>query len=302
MIPPSDGSGGRRADRRVESEKRGRRACLEAAEVHHMDKGSNIKLRSGNEMPVMGLGTWLMTRDTAETVLYGIELGYRLIDTAWDYGTQPAIGRAVRGSPVPREELYIETKVEETDDALEASQAYIEEMGLDYADMILIHRPPPTGPGVDLWEGLIEARARGFARDIGVSNYSVDQMEQLISATGEVPAVQQIEWSPFGHSRRMREYCEEKGIVIEAYSPLTRATRLGDETLGRVAEKYGKTPAQVLIRWNLQRGTVPVPKANRRTHLEENLAVFDFELSPEDIELLNGLNERYSALGSLPYA
>jgi 2,5-diketo-D-gluconate reductase A len=262
---------------------------------------STIELHSGNIIPVMGLGTWQMTVDTANTVLYALELGYRLIDTAWDYYTQPAIGEAINASGLPRSELFIETKVEETDDAFEASHEYVKEMNLEYADLILIHRPPEKGPGIDLWEGLIKARSHGLARDIGVSNYSISQIEQLISATGEVPVVQQIEWSPFGHSRSMRQYCDRNAIVIQAYSPLTRTKRLGDETLSRIAERYHKTPAQILIRWNLQRGTLPIPKANQKPHLEENLDVFDFEIGQRDMEVLNGLNERYSSLGTLPY-
>lgn len=266
-----------------------------------MDLDSRIDLRTGTPMPVMGLGTWQMTIETADTVHYGIELGYRLVDTSSDYGTQPAIGEAIEATKVPRGELYVVTKVEETDDALEAARAYVREMGLEYADLVLIHRPPPGGAGSELWQGLLEAREEGLARDIGVSNYSIDQIERLIDDTGEVPAVQQIEWSPFGHSSRMRDYCDNKGIVIQAYSPLTRTVRLDDATLARFAAKYDKSPAQMLIRWNLQKGTVPLPKANQRPHLEENLEVFDFEISPEDMEALDGLNEHYSSLGTLPY-
>lgn len=252
-------------------------------------------------MPAMGLGTWMLSRDTTGTVLRAIELGYRLIDTAWDYGTQPAIGRAVKKSSVQRSELYIGTKVEETDDAYQAAKEYVSEMGLEYADLILIHRPPYVGPGVDLWEGLIKARDEGFARDIGVSNYTIDQIEQLISATGEAPAVQQIEWTPFGCSRKMREYCDRKDILLEAYSPLTRGMLLDNRTLNDISERHGRSPAQVLVRWNLQSGTVPIPKANRSSHLEENIDVFDFELDERDIARLSNLNGHYSALGSLAY-
>ncbi len=270
-------------------------------EMSVIEMDSGIELRSGNMIPAMGLGTWQMTIDTANAVLHALEIGYRLIDTAWDYFTQPAIGEAVKASGLPRGELYITTKVEETDDAFEASRQHVREIDLEYADLILIHRPPPGGPGVDLWKGLIKARDRGLARDIGVSNYSIGHIEQLISETGEVPAVQQIEWSPFGHSQRMRDYCDRNSIIINAYSPLTRTQRLGDERLARVADRYGKTPAQVLIRWNLQQCTIPLPKANQRSHQEENLDVFDFEIRQRDIEFLNGLNERYSSLGTLPY-
>lgn len=266
-----------------------------------MDLKSTVQMRFGNRMPVMGLGTWMLTRDTENTVAYAIELGYPMIDTASDYGTQPAIGRALKRTGVSRDDIYITTKVEETDETYGAARAYVREMQLDHADLILIHRPPYRGAGVDLWEGLIRAREDGVARDIGVSNYSIELMERLVAETGEVPAVNQIEWSPFGYTAEMYEYCAERGIVIQAYSPLTRTTRLADDALAMVAERYGKTPAQVLIRWNLQHGTVPIPKANQRAHLEENLGVFDFHIAEKDVEFLDSLNEEYSALGVLPY-
>jgi 2,5-diketo-D-gluconate reductase A len=166
----------------------------------------------------------------------------------------------------------------------------------------LIHRPPEDGVGVELWEGLVRARKEGLARDIGVSNYSSGQLQDLARATGEVPVVNQIEWSPFGHSPPMFEFCRANGIVIQAYSPLTRAERLDDERLREIASRYERTPAQILIRWNLQLGTVPLPKANRKRHLEENIEVFDFEISDADMSALTGLNEEYSSLGSLAYA
>jgi 2,5-diketo-D-gluconate reductase A len=141
----------------------------------------------------------------------------------------------------------------------------------------------------------------GLVRDIGVSNYSTELIDKLIEAGGEVPTVNQIEWSPFGHSEDMMEYCNDKKIIIQAYSPLTRAKRLDDDVLAQVAARYEKSPAQILIRWNLQQGSVPIPKANRKNHLEENINVFDFEISDEDMKTLNDLNEGYSSLGSLPY-
>ncbi len=267
-----------------------------------VDLTSTVQLRSGNEMPVMGLGTWLLTRDTAETVLYAINLGYRLIDTSSDYGTQPGIGEAIRRAGVDRESIYITTKAEETDDSYLRTISNLKELGLNYIDLMLIHRPPATGAGEDLWEGLIKAREEGLVRDIGVSNYSISLMDRLIEASGEIPAVNQIEWSPFGYSWKMYDYCADKGIVIQAYSPLTRTRRLNDEKLRRLAKKYGKSPAQILIRWNLQLGTVPIPKANQKRHLEENIEVFDFAISEEDMNLLNGFNEYYSSLGwSLQY-
>lgn len=266
-----------------------------------MSPESTIRLHSGNPISVMGLGTWQLTDDTAETVATALDLGYRMIDTSGDYGTQPGIGQAIERSAVDRARLYIVTKVEETDDAYEATKRDLDELRLDYADLMLIHRPPSSGAGEILWEGLIRARDEGLARDIGVSNYSAGLIDTLVDATGEVPAVNQIEWSPFGHGDKMRRYASERDLVIQAYSPLTRTKRLEDEALTRMAGKYRKSPAQILIRWNLQRGTVPIPKANQRRHLEENIAVFDFEIEDGDITALDKLNERYSSLGTLPY-
>jgi 2,5-diketo-D-gluconate reductase A len=266
-----------------------------------MDKSTRIPLRTGTEIPVMGLGTWQLTNDTKGTVLYALEQGYRMIDTSSDYETQPGIGKAIASSSIPREELYLVTKVEETDDAYERTQSNLSELGLDYVDLMLIHRPPDEGAGEELWEGLIQAKDEGLVKDIGVSNYSIPLIQRLIAFSDEVPAVNQIEWSPFGYSMEMLQYAKENQIIIQAYSPLTRATRLDDPTLVAVADKYDKSPAQILIRWNLQLGSVPIPKANQKEHLDENLDVFDFAIKDADIELLNSLNQSYSSLGTLPY-
>jgi 2,5-diketo-D-gluconate reductase A len=253
-------------------------------------------------MPAIGLGTWQLTYDTAGTVEAAFQVGYRMIDTAIDYGTQPGTGEAIARSRLDRREIYVVTKIEETDDAYEATLRDLRELRLDYADLVVIHRPPGDGAGTELWEGLIRARDDALTVDIGVSNYSVTQMDELIDATGEIPVVNQIEWTPFGWSPEMLGYCRERRTVIQAYSPLTRAERLDDQTLGEIAAACGKTPAQVLLRWNVQAGFVPLPKANRRDHLEENLDIFDFVLTDHHIETLNGLNQEWSALGaSLQY-
>ncbi len=266
-----------------------------------MDLTSRVQLHTGNEMPVMGLGTWQLTTNTAETVARALELRYPMIDTSGDYGTQPGIGEGIRRHGARRSDFYLVTKVEETDDAYEATKKNLEELGLDHADLMLIHRPPSSGPGDELWRGLIRARDDGLTRDIGVSNYSSDLIDALIEATGEVPVVNQIEWSPFGHDMALKHHSDANGIVLQAYSPLTRASRLDDHRLRDIGEKHGKSPAQVLIRWNLQRGTVPLPKANRKEHLEENIDVFGFALDEDDLRTLEDLNEHYSSLGTLPY-
>lgn len=266
-----------------------------------MNPQSTITLHTGREMPVLGLGTWQLTIDTPGTIAAAFTLGYAMIDTSGDYGTQPGIGAGIKQSGVGREDFYLVTKVEETDNAYEATRTNLEELELSYADLMLIHRPPASGAGEELWEGLIRAQKEGLTKDIGVSNYSIERIEALIKASGVVPVVNQIEWSPFGYSKDMRRYAKEKGIVIQAYSPLTRTKRVDENTLVQLAAKCGKTPAQILLRWNLQRGTIPLPKANQHLHLEENIAVFDFNIDEEDMKRLDGLNEHYSSLGILPY-
>jgi 2,5-diketo-D-gluconate reductase A len=220
-----------------------------------MTNEMSVKLRSGRSMPLLGLGTWQLNDDTAGTVEEALRLGYRMIDTSGDYGTQPGVGEAMRHTDLDREKIYLVTKVEEYDDAYEATGRNLSELGLEYADLMLIHRPPLTGAGRDLWEGLIRARDEGLARDIGVSNYSTDQMDELIRSTGETPAVNQVEWSPFGWSREMVDFCGERGIVIQAYSPLTRGRRLDDERLRSVAARHWQ---------NAGPGTRPLERAAGR--------------------------------------
>lgn len=262
-----------------------------------MDPQSTVTLHTGRTMPIMGLGTWQLTDDTAGTIEDALHMGYSMMDTSGDYGTQPGIGEGLRRSGINRDKVYIVTKVEEDENAYEATQKNLDELRISHVDLILVHRPPLTGVGEDLWEGLVRAKEDGLTRDIGVSNYSIDQMDALIDVTGEVPVVNQVEWSPFGHSEEMYRYCEMHNIVIQAYSPLTRAERLDDVILTEIARRYEKTPAQILLRWNIQYGTTPIPKANKRTHLQENLDIFDFELFGEDMASLQHLNEHYSALG-----
>lgn len=262
-----------------------------------MDNTSTVDLHTGRSMPIIGLGTWKLTDDTTGTVEEALDLGYPMIDTAVDYGTQPGIGAAFeRGGSNPKQ-TYLVSKVEEDEDAYEATKRNLRELGIGAIDLTLIHRPPPRGSGVDMWEGLIRARDEGLTTDIGVSNYSTDQIEQISDATGELPTVNQIEWTPFGWSQEMLDYCRSVGVAVQAYSPLTRARRLDDSTLAEIADSYGKTPAQVLLRWSLQVGAVPIPKANRHDHLEEDINIFDFEISDADMSALNDLNEQWSALG-----
>lgn len=252
-------------------------------------------------MPVIGLGTWQMSHSDADAIRKALEIGYRMIDTSGDYGTQEAVGKAVRKSGLSRDKVYIVTKIEEDEEAYRAARKNVEEMNLGYADLILIHRPPAYSAGEDLWRGLIRAKEDGITRDIGVSNYSIEQINQLIRSSGYIPAVNQIEWSPFGHSLEMLEYCRDNDIIIQAYSPLTRENRTGQGILRGMARRYAKTPEQIILRWNIQLGTVPVPKSVNSQHQKENLDIFDFQISENDMDRLNSLNEQYSSLSSLQY-
>lgn len=265
-----------------------------------LDTTSTVRLRTGRQMPVIGLGTWALS-DTDQAVKSAIDLGFMMIDTSGDYGTQPGVGKGFKESGAKREDVYIVTKVEDTDDAYIAAQNNIAELGLPYADLMLIHRPPHNSVGEHLWQGLIQSRQDGIVTDIGVSNYSTEQIQKLVDMTGEVPVVNQIEWTPFGHDIDMLNFCRENGIIIQAYSPLTHGERLGDKTVKRIAQRHVKTPSQVLIRWCLQVGTVPIVKAASPDHQREDINVFDFELDDQDMADLDSLNDLFSALGSLSY-
>jgi 2,5-diketo-D-gluconate reductase A len=262
---------------------------------------SIVRLRNGREMPVLGLGSWMLTTHTAESVMHAFELGYRMVDTSADYRTQAGIGRAIQRSDVPRESLFISMKVEENEDGYAATVRNLREIKLAYADLVLIHRAPKTNVGEKVWRGLMRARDEGLARSIGVCSYQVAQIQALADQTGEMPAVHQLEWSPFGHSLDMLNFCRANDVALQAYSPLTRGKRLNDERVAAIAMKCGKTPAQVFLRWNLQHGVVPLPKAYREDHQRQNIALFDFELDAADMAALDALNERFSALDKLEY-
>jgi diketogulonate reductase-like aldo/keto reductase len=262
---------------------------------------SVLTLRTGRDMPVIGLGTWMLTSHTAESVQRAFESGYRMIDTSADYKTQPGIGKAIRRHGGPRESLFVAMKVEPEENGLEATRRNLKELELEYADLVLIHRAPKKGVGEKLWEQLIEARAEGLTRDIGVCSYKIGQLQTLAENTGEMPVVHQIEWSPFGHSLDMLSFCRAHEVVVQAYSPLTRGKRLDDERLAAIAAKHGKSPAQVILRWNLQHGVAPIPKAYREEHQRENIDIFDFTLDEIDMGTLDAFNQQFSALEKLDY-
>jgi diketogulonate reductase-like aldo/keto reductase len=268
-----------------------------------MDINSKFTLNTGVEIPIIGLGTWELTKQTSDIVQMALGIGYPIIDTSGNYDVQPAISEGIQKSGFERSTFYLQTKVEPDENTYSATITNLKELQMPYANMLILHWPPKNGFGEEQWKGLIKAKEDGLTKDIGVSNYSVEQIQGLIDATGVKPAINQIEWTPFGHDKSVLGYCQENEIIIQSYSPLTRGERLDDKTLTAIANKHDVSPSQVLIRWNLQQGIIPIIKGSTEDHLKDNINVFSFELSDKEMESLDGLNEQYSSLhmGPLPY-
>jgi diketogulonate reductase-like aldo/keto reductase len=249
-------------------------------------------LADGNEIPLLGFGVWQVPdgRECEEAVSFALEAGYRHIDTAQAYGNERSVGTALRDSGVPRDEVFVTTKFyPEREDAEEEAKRSLDRLGLDHVDLYIIHWP--KGGPTWAWEGMQRARQNGFARSIGVSNFSVAELEELAGITDGPPAVNQVQFSPFEFRRGLLEACEARGIALEAYSPLGTGRHLGDPRVGEIAERLGRTPAQVLIRWSLQRDIVVLPKSTHRERIVENAQVFDFALTDEDMAALDALDE-----------
>ena len=257
---------------------------------------SIVKLNNGVEMPLFGLGVWQipMGPATHRAVTTALQTGYRLIDTAKFYGNEADVGVAVRESGVPRDEVFLTTKLWNNDHgfdaALKAFEASRKRLGFPTVDLYLIHWPVPE-ERKETWRAMERILKEGSVRAIGVSNYTIPHLEELLASSGVVPAVNQVELSPFLAQKPLIEFCRRHGIAVEAYSPLTKGHRLGDKRLKAVAQKYGKSVPQVLIRWGLQQGIVEIPKSAKPDHIRENAAVFDFEIRPEDMRALDSLSE-----------
>jgi 2,5-diketo-D-gluconate reductase A len=257
----------------------------------------SIALNDENTMPALGLGVAELSDDETErAVSAALEMGYRLIDTASVYGNEAAVGRAIAASGIPRAELFITTKLANADQGITSTQnackASLERLGLDYLDLYLIHWPvPQLGKYVDSFGGLIQARAEGHTRSIGVCNFTEDHLETVIDLTFVTPAVNQIELHPLLNQAELRAANAEHDVVTEAYSPLAVGRLLDNPTVTAVAAEYSRTPAQVLIRWSLQLGNVVIPRSAKPERIAENLDVFGFELAAEHMDALNGLND-----------
>ncbi len=258
----------------------------------------NITLNDGNAIPQLGFGVFqIEPENTAEAVSEALEIGYRHIDTAEMYGNEREVGEAIRASGLDRGDVYVTSKLSnafhEPRDAREAFDRTLSDLGFDYVDLFLIHWPLPTlydGDFMSTWRALEEFKRDGRARSIGVSNFQIEHLEALAAETETVPAVNQIEVHPYFTNEAVREYGREHGILTEAWSPIAQGGVLEDSTITRIADKVGKTPAQVVLRWHIQRGDIIFPKSVTPSRMKENFELFDFELEQGDMDEISALD------------
>jgi 2,5-diketo-D-gluconate reductase A len=261
---------------------------------------SRIDLPDGTSIPQFGLGVWQVPpADTERVVSEALEVGYRHVDTAQMYGNEEGVGAAIAASGLAREDVYVTTKLNnnrhERTAAKDSLELSLEKLRLDKVDLFLIHWPLPTrydGDFVATWEALVELREEGLATSVGVSNFQPDHLDRIVEATGVVPVVNQIEVHPYFTNEAAREATRRHGAEVEAWSPLGQGGgELDDQVVIEIAQRHGKTPAQVLLRWALDRGDIVFPKSLRRERLQENFEVFDFSLDGEEVSALAALDK-----------
>jgi diketogulonate reductase-like aldo/keto reductase len=251
-----------------------------------------VELIDGAQLPLLGLGVWQIPngRECSDAVRWALELGYRHIDTAQAYGNEESVGDGLRQGGVDREDVYITTKFYPAkEDPVAELEGSLRRLQVDAVDLYIIHWP--QGGPTWAWEGMERAREKGLARSIGVSNFSAAELEQLAAVAGVTPAVNQIQFNPFCNRAALAAACRRHGIVPEAYSPLGTGRHLAHPVVVEIADRAGRTPAQVLLRWCVQLGLPVIPKSTHRERIEENGRIFDFELSAGDMEQLGALDE-----------
>ena len=265
-----------------------------------------IKLNDGSAIPQLGLGVWQVDPAiTAQVVSWGIEAGYRSIDTAEGYANEEGVGQAIRTAGVPRSELFVTSKLRngahQRDRALKAFDETMSKLGIEQIDLFLIHWPVPSqGKYVEAWKTLIELRDNGRIKSIGVSNFNRDHLERIIGETGVTPAVNQIELHPRFQQRDKREFHDRHNIRIESWSPLGSGRLLQDPTIEAIARKHGKSVAQTIIRWHLQQGLIAIPKSVHKERIVANFDVFGFELDADDLKVIRGMDSPDGRTGSNP--
>ena len=257
-----------------------------------------LMLSNGQQIPQLGFGVFLVKpEETEAAVMLALEAGYRHVDTAEHYGNEAEVGAAVRKSGLSRSDIFVTTKLNNgahrPDDARKAFDGSLRALGVDYVDLFLIHWPLPMlydGDFVSTWNTLEEFYRDGRARSIGVSNFQPHHLRRLHQECEIPPAVDQIEVNPYLTQDELRGFCAEHEIAVEAWSPLARGHALGDPTIEDIARKYGRTPAQVILRWHIERGDIVFPKSVTPARVRENIDIFDFELAGEDVEAISALN------------
>ena len=256
------------------------------------------KLNNGVMMPRLGLGVYQSApgQVTQKAVEYALKIGYRHIDTARIYNNESDVGTALRKSGIKREDVFITTKLWNSDhgydSAPRACDASLKRLGLKYLDLYLIHWPVQEIRN-ESWQALTQLLKEGKCRSIGVSNYTIQHLTELLEDAETVPMVNQVEFSPFLYQKKLLEYCEQNKIQLEAYSPLTQGEKLNHPNIEQIAKKHDKTTAQVLIRWSLQHSLVTIPKSVRQERIKENSQVFDYNLTTEDMKILDSLDENF---------
>lgn len=268
-------------------------------------------LHDGTRIPTLGYGLWQVeAQDSPSLVAHALRTGYRLIDTAEAYYNEEGVGAGIRASGIPREEIFVTTKVWNThhgyDQTLHAFDLSLRRLGLGYVDLYLIHWPSRIRNAyVDTWRALIRLKEEGFARAIGVCNFAMPQLQRLIDETGVVPVLNQVELHPYFQQRALREFHAEHGIATQSWSPLglwkgRPETPLNDPSVRKLAAKHGKTPAQIILRWHLDNGLLPISKSVRPARITENRQLFDFSLDEQDLKCLRKLDRADGRLGPNP--
>lgn len=259
---------------------------------------NTITLNDGNKIPIVGLGVWKAKpgKETYDAVRKALEVGYRHIDTAQFYGNEESVGKAVKDSGIPRNEVFVTSKVTISNFGYETTLKSVKEtlstMGFEYIDLMLLHFPVEKYR-VESYKALEKLRSEGLIRSIGVSNFTEEHVDELLKETDVVPVTNQVEFNPFLYQKNLYDHCMSKDIFITAYSPLTKGQKLDEPKLINIAKKYNKTPAQIMIRWCIEHDVIAIPKSVTPSRIEENFNVFDFEISQEDMNELDGLNEDF---------
>jgi diketogulonate reductase-like aldo/keto reductase len=255
--------------------------------------GSTVTLNNKAKMPRLGLGVWKLAegKDTIEAVSWALQAGYRHIDTAKYYGNETSVGKAVRDSGIARDKIWVTTKLLPFNylNAEKAFETSLAKLGLDYIDLYLVHWPLP-GLEKRIWRKMEATYLTGKVKAIGVSNYSVRTLQLTLDIANIAPSVNQVKCSVLGFDQDVYEFCQQNNIVYEAYSPLTRGKKLNDVTVTEIAESYGKTSAQIMLRWALQKDMVVIPKSQHQERIIENASIFDFEISAKDMRRLDQLS------------